>query len=76
MERCFKEKIDREMGYVVETVQNRIQNAILSAYDSIIALQVEITIRSIFTSSGRDATSVKHVRNVRNTQGLLPLLKL
>ena len=58
LERCFNERIDREMSNIVDTVENRIQNAILSAFDSIVAPKIEIAIRSINASSGRDATSV------------------
>ena len=58
LERCFNEKIDREMGNIVDTVEDRIQNAILTAIDSIIFLEIELAIRSINASSGWDATSV------------------
>ena len=58
LERCFNERIDREMGNIVDTVEDRIQNAILTAIDSIIAPKIELAIRSINASSGRDATSV------------------
>ena len=34
LKRCFNERIDREMGNVVDTVEDSIQNAILSAIDS------------------------------------------
>ena len=36
-ERCFNERIDREMNNIVETVEDRIQNAILTAIDNIVA---------------------------------------
>ena len=39
-------------------VEGRIQNAILTAIDNIIAPKIELAIRSINASSGRDATSV------------------
>ena len=58
LERCFNERIDREMGNIVDTVDERIQNAILTAVDSIITPKVELVIRSKNASSGRDATSV------------------
>ena len=35
LERCFKERDDREMGSFVDTVGDRIQNAIFTARDSI-----------------------------------------
>ena len=58
LESCFNERIDREMSNIVDTVENRIQNAILTAIDNIIAPKIELAIRSINASSGRDATSV------------------
>ena len=58
MERCFDERIDREMSNIVDTVEDRIQNAILTAIDNIVAPKIELAIRSKNASSGRDATSV------------------
>ena len=58
LERCFNERIDREMSNIVDTVEDRIQNAILTAIDNIVAPKIELAIRSINASSGRDATSV------------------
>ena len=58
LERCFNERIDREMSNVVDTVEDRIQNAILNAIDNIVAPKFELAIRSINASSGRDVTSV------------------
>ena len=58
LERCFNERIDREMSNIVDTVEDRIQNAILTAIENIVAPKFELAIRSINASSGRDATSV------------------
>ena len=58
LERCFNERIDKEMSNIVDTVEDRIQNAILTAIDNIVAPKIELAIRSIKASSGRDATSV------------------
>ena len=58
LERCFNEKIDRELSNNVDTVEDRIQNAILAAIDNIVAPKIELAIRSINASSGRDVTSV------------------
>ena len=58
LERCYNERIDRKMGNIVDTVEGRIQNAILTAIDSSITPKNELTIRSIGGSSGWDATSV------------------
>ena len=69
-ERCFKETIDREMSNIVDTVEDRIQNANLTAIDNIDAPKYEMAITSMIASSGRDASSVsgnserrKHVGN-------------
>ena len=58
LERCFNEWIDREMGNIIDTVEDKIQNAILTAIDNIVAPKIELAIRSINASSGRDVTSV------------------
>ena len=58
LERCFNERIDREMNNIVDTVEDRIQNAILTAIENIVTPKIELAIRSINASSGRDATSV------------------
>ena len=58
LERCFNERIDREMSNIVHTVEDRIQNAILAAIDNNVAPKIELAIRSMNASSGRDVTSV------------------
>ena len=58
LERCFNERIDREMSNIIDTVEDRIQNAILTVIDNIVAPKIELAIRSINASSGRDVTSV------------------
>ena len=58
LERCFNERNDREMSNIVDTVEDRIQNAILTAIENIIAPKIELAIRSINASSGQDAISV------------------
>ena len=58
LERCCNERIDREMSNVIDTIEDRIQNAILAAIDNIVTPKIELAIRSINASSGRDATSV------------------
>ena len=58
LERCFNERIDREMSNIVDTVEDRIQNAILTAIDNIVAPKLEVAIRSLNASSGQDVTSV------------------
>ena len=58
LERCFNERIDKEMNNFVVMVEDRIQNAILTAVDNIIMPKIELAVRSVNTSSGRDVTSV------------------
>ena len=58
LERCFNERIDREMSNIVDTVEDRIQNAILTAIGNVVAPKIELAIRSINAFSGRDVTSV------------------
>ena len=58
LQRCSNERIDEEMSNIVDTLENRIQNAILAAIDNIVAPKIELAIRSINASSGRDVTSV------------------
>ena len=58
LDRCSNERIDREMSNIVDTVEDRIQNAILTSIGNIVAPKIELAIRSISASSGRDVTSV------------------
>ena len=58
LEGCFNERVDREMSNIVDIVEDRIQNAISTAIDNLIAPKIELAIRSINASSGRDASSV------------------
>ena len=46
------------MSKIVDTVEDRIQNAILITFDNIVAPKIELAIGSINSSSGPDATSV------------------
>ena len=70
LERCFNERIDREMSNIVDTVEDRIQNAILTAIENIVAPKNELAIRSINASSGRDATSVSANSERRERVGI------
>ena len=70
LERCFNERIDREMSNIVDAVEDRIQNAILTAIDNIVAPKIELAIRSINASSGRDATSVAANSDCREHVGI------
>ena len=70
LERCFNERIDREMNNIVDTVEERIQNAILTAIDNIIVPKIELAIRSVNASSGRDMTSVSAHSERREYTGI------
>ena len=58
LERCFIESIDREMSNIIGTVEDRIQNAFLTAIDNNVGSKIESANRSINASSGRNVTSV------------------
>ena len=59
LESCFHECTDKEISNFVDTVKDKIRNAILTAIDSIITPKIETLIRSKNASSGQDATSFK-----------------
>ena len=75
LERCFNERIDREMNNIVDTVEDRIQNETLAAIDNIVTPKIELAIRSINASSGRDATSVSGNSERREHVGINAFLK-
>ena len=70
LERCFNERIDREIGNIVDTVEDRIQNAILTAIDNIVTPKIELAIRSINASSGRDVASASGNSERREYEGI------
>ena len=70
LERCFNERIDREMENIVETVEDRIQSAILTAIDNIGGPKIELAIRSINASSGRDVASMSASSERRKHTGI------
>ena len=70
LERCFNERIDREMSSIVDTVEDRIQHAILTAIDNIVTPKIELAVRSISASSGRGAASVSANSERREHGGL------
>ena len=70
LERCFNERIDREMNNIVDTVEDRIQNAILTAIDNIVAPKIELAVRSINASSGRDVASASGNSERRELEGV------
>ena len=70
LERCFNERIDREMENIVETVEDRIQSATLTAIDNIVGPKIELAIRSINASSGRDVASMSANSERREHTGI------
>ena len=58
------------MSNIVDTVEDRIQNAILTAIDNIVTPKIELAIRSINASPGRDATSVSASSERREHVGI------
>ena len=75
LKRFFNEKIDREVGNIVDTFEDRIKNAILNAIDSIIAPKIELLVKSFTASSEQDATS-DTVNSERGERvGLIPLFE-
>ena len=70
LERCFNERIDREMNNIVDAVEDRIQSAILAAIDNIVAPKIELAIRSLNAFSGRDVTSVSANSECREHAGI------
>ena len=55
LETRFSEGIDTEMGNIVDMVENRTQNEMLTEIDIIITHSIEIVVRSFTESFGRDA---------------------
>ena len=70
LERCFNERIDREISNIIDTVEDRMQNAILTAIENIVTPKYEPAIKSINASSGRDATSVSANSERRERVGI------
>ena len=58
LEKYFNEKINGEMGNIVDTIEDRIQNAFLTTIDSNNTPIIELANTSIKAFSGQDATSV------------------
>ena len=59
------------MSNIIDTVENRIQNAIWTAIDKIVAPKIELAIRSINASSGWDVTSVSANSERREHVGII-----
>ena len=64
LERCLTEKIDREKGNFVDTVEDRIQNMILTTIDNFNTPRIKLAVRSMGASSERDAASTRQGQNL------------
>ena len=49
------------LSNIVDTVEDRIQNAILTAFDIVSTPRIELAVRSLNSSCGRDSTSVTEI---------------
>ena len=58
LEKNLSDRINREIGNIVGYVEDRIQNAILTATDNNVTPRIELAVSSINASSRRDAASV------------------
>ena len=58
LERFFNETIDGEIGNIVNTVDDRIQNGSLTTIDNIITPVIELAVRSVNASSGLNAINI------------------
>ena len=71
LERYFDERIDREMSNIVDKVDDRIQNAILTTIENLVAPKIELAIRSINAISGRVVASVSANSERREHVGII-----
>ena len=58
LERCSNELIDSKVSNIVDTVEDKIKDPILTAIDNIVAPKIELAIRSTNSPSVRDVTNV------------------
>ena len=59
------------MNNIVDTAEDRLQTAILTAFDNIVASKIELAIRSMDASSGRYAASVAAFSECREYVGII-----
>ena len=71
LEKCYNDKNGRELSNIVDTVEDRIQNAILMAIDNIIAPKIQLVVRSINGSSGRDMASTRTKSKRKERVGII-----
>ena len=57
LERCLADKLDRDLGNIVETVLSIIQNVLSNAIDIIITPKFELAVELLIRSSERHAVS-------------------
>ena len=70
LEICSNEMIEREVSNIVDIVEDRLKNAILTAIDNIVAPEIELAIRSINAPSERNATNVAANSKCREHVGI------
>ena len=70
LERCFNERVEKDSNNIVDTIQDKIQNAILTDIDNIVAPKIELAINPKNASSGRDATNVAANSECREHKGI------
>ena len=58
LEKNFANKVRGEVDSVMTTVENRVRDAILTAIESLVIPRVELAMKSVNASSGRDENSI------------------
>ena len=71
LEANLTDRFTRNLDIVVDTIEGRIQNAILAACKNIITPRIELAVRSITASSGRHASSVEAGSNREKQAGII-----
>ena len=66
LEICFNQRIDCKMRNIVDTVEHRIQSAILTAIDKIITPRIELAVRSINAFLDGTLLVLQQIQNVGN----------
>ena len=67
LERCFNERIDREMSNIIDTVKDRIQNAISTAIENIVAPKIGLAINQFTNSQNPEYTEAELKSSFVNT---------
>ena len=70
LEKFLRDRIDEQMDRVLDIVEDRTQDAILTAIDNIIKPRIEIAIRWWNASSGRNVASLTAISERGNYVGI------